>query len=107
MKKNYTINEFKEYCDKNKPKSIIYLSENQTRDWVSDTCKINICFPIILIFENPNIVCLKLGTNIMCFDLVKSVDIDSDSYDLGTVVSLNCGLNNEKGERKVYTLVFK
>lgn len=91
MKKTVTVGELKSYCSQNKPKEISFLSENQPWYRVSDPCKVRCTFPIMLIYENPNLVCLKSGRNTICFDRVKFAELDTDSTVLGTTINLHCG----------------
>lgn len=106
MKKMVTVAELKKYCMANKPASIQFSTENQ--DWykVSDPCKVNMSFPIMLIYENPNLVCLKSGANTMCFDRIKSVEIDTDLTVLGTVFTLFCGDFGSDKHDITYRLVY-
>lgn len=106
MKKNFSINEFKKYCDDNNIHSITYISENQAWYRITDPCSINMCFSVILINENPNIICLKSGSNILQFDLVKFVEIDTKSSMSGTTILLHCGFHPSKKDI-IYTLIAK
>lgn len=105
MKKKISVRELKSYYEKHKPNCIYYQTENQ--DWyrTSDPCKIKMSFPVMLIFENPNLICLKSSGNTMSFDRVKSVEIDTDSSVLGDVFTLFCGDFNTDDYDITYTLV--
>ena len=91
MKKMVTVKQLKEYCYTHKLTTIKFSTENQSWYRVSDPCKVNMCFSAISIYENPNLICLKSGTNTVCFDRVKSVEIDTDFTVLGTMFTLLCG----------------
>lgn len=90
MKKRVTIKELKEYYSRNQPREISFLSENQPWYSVSDACKIRCTFPIMMIYENPNLVCLKSGNNSISFDRVKFAEVDTDITVLGTILRLFC-----------------
>lgn len=91
MKKKVTVKQLKEYCSVHKPTTVLFSTENQPWYKVSDPCKVNMSFSIMLIYENPNLICLKSGTNTICFDRIKSVEIDTDFTVLGTVFTIFCG----------------
>lgn len=105
MKKQVTVNELKQFCEKNRPNQVTYYSENQ--DWyrVSDPCKLMLHFPIMLICENPNLICLKSETNTVCFDRVRFVEIDTETTVLGTIFTIYCGGSKSKGPEIAYTLI--
>lgn len=105
MKKIISVKEFKEYCETNKPHSIIFYTENQKWYRVSDPCKIKMSFSIMLICENPNLICLKSGANTMSFDRVKFVEIDTESTVLGTLITVFCGEFGTNGHDITYKLI--
>lgn len=105
MKKIISFKEFTDYYAKNKPNLIIYYSENQKWYQTSDPCKLKMAFPIMLIHENPNLVCLKSDNNTLSFDRVKNVEVDTESCVLGTIVTLYCGEFGTKGHDVTYTLI--
>lgn len=105
MKKIISVKEFKDYCEKNKPHSIIYQTENQKWYRVSDPCKVRMSFKIMLIYENPNLICLKSGTNTISFDMVKYIEIDTESTVLGTLITVFCGKFGTSGHDIAYTLI--
>lgn len=102
MKKTVTIRELKEYCTVHKPSCIRFSTENQSWYKVSDPCKVCMSFPIMLIYENPNLICLKSGSNTLSFDQVKFVEIDTGLTVLGTVFTLFCG---DAGQDITYRLI--
>lgn len=63
-------------------------------------------FPIMLICENPNLICLKSETNTMCIDRIKFAEINSDTSVLGTVLTVSCGNMKATEPEKTYTLIF-
>ncbi len=105
MRKRVSVKELKEYCERNKPKQVTYYSENQ--DWyrVSDPCKLRMHFPIMLICENPSLICLKSGTSTICFDRVCSVEIDTETTVLGTILTVYCGCSGAKEPEITYKLI--
>lgn len=105
MKKKVSVEGLKEYCEKNRPKQITYYSENQ--DWycVSDPFKIRMHFKIMLICENPNLICLKSGVSTVCFDRVRFVEIDTETTVLGTVFTVYCGGSNSMEPEIAYKLI--
>lgn len=105
MKKKISVRELRSYYEKHKPSCICYQTENQDRYRASDPCKLKMSFPVMLIFENPNLICLKSSGNTMSFDRVKSVEIDTDSSVLGDVFTLFCGDFNTDDYDITYTLV--
>lgn len=107
MKKIVSVRELKAYYERNKPKCIYYLTENQTWYRASDPCKMKMSFPIMLIFENPNLICLKSSGNTISFDRVKSVEIDTESSLLGVIFTVFCGDFNTDGYDITYTLVVR
>jgi len=102
MKKTMSVRELKEYCDRNKPKEVLFSSDNQPWYKVADPCKIKFSFSIMLIFENPNLICLKSDTNTLSFDRVKFVEINTELTVLGTVLTVFCG---ECEYERAYTLI--
>lgn len=105
MKKIISVKEFKDYCDKNKPRSIIYQTENQKWYQVSDPCKAKMSFPIMLICENPNLICLKSEANTLSFDRVKCIEVDTESTVLGTLITVFCGEFETNDHDITYTLI--
>lgn len=105
MKKKVSVGELKKYCEQHKPQRIQFMTENQ--DWyrTADPCKMEISFPIMLIYENPNLICLKDSRNTLSFDRIKSVEIDTDSSLLGVILTIFCGDFNSDGYDVAYKLV--
>lgn len=105
MKKTVSVRELKEYYDLNKPHYVLFQTENQ--DWykTSEPCKLRMSFPIMLICENPNLICLKSGANTLSIDRVKCVEIDTSATVLGTVLKVFCGDFNSDGYDITYTLI--
>lgn len=105
MKKLVSIRELKEYCTANKPQNVLFHTENQ--DWykAADPCKLRMSFPVMLINENPNLICLKSGANILSIDQVQCVEIDTDSTVLGTVLRVYCGDFGSSSHSITYTLI--
>lgn len=91
MKKRVTVGELKSYYASKKLSTVQFSTENQKWYRVSDPCKVNLSFSIMLITENPNLICLKSGANTIYFDRVKFAEIDTESTVLGTIITLFCG----------------
>ena len=105
MKKIVSVKELKEYCENHKPQQVSFYTENQSWSRASDPCKIKMSFPIMLICENPNLICLKSGANTLSFDRVKFVEIDTESTVLGTLITVFCGEFGKSGYDITYTLI--
>lgn len=105
MKKKVSVRELKEYVTYKKPNNIIFQTENQ--DWykAADPCKLRMSFPIMLINENPNLICLKAGANTLSIDRVKCVEIDSNLTTLGDVLKVFCGDFKSDTFDTTYTLI--
>lgn len=106
MKKRVSVRELKEYCSRNKPQQVLFCTENQEWYRVADPCKIRLSFPIMLICENPNLICLKSETSTMCIDRIKFAEINSDANPLGTILTVSCGNMKAAEAEKTYTLIF-
>lgn len=105
MKKNVSVKELRDYCSRHRPQQILFCTENQPWYRVADPCKLKLSFPIMLIYENPNLICLRSSTNTLCIDRIKNAEIDSDISPLGTVLTVNCG-SRERTEPEIsYKLI--
>ena len=102
MKKIVSVKELKEYCENHKPQQISFYTENQSWYCVSDPCKFKLSFPVMLICENPNMICLKSGANTLCFDRVRCVEIDTEMTVIGTVFTVFCGGRNDKEQNHLH-----
>lgn len=105
MKKVVSVRELQEYLANNRISSVLFYTENQRWYRASDPCKIRMTFPIMLIRENPNLICLKSGSHTISFDRVKSVEIDTETTVLGAVLTLFCGDFGSDGYDFTYTLI--
>jgi len=105
MKKVISVRELQEYLKCHKVNSVVFYTENQRWYCASDPCKIRMSFPIMLINENPNLICLKSGVQSILFDRVKAIEIDTDSTVLGTIFTVFCGDFNTEGYDTTYTLI--
>lgn len=105
MKKTVSIKELREYYECNKPQSVQFYTENQKWYRVSDPCKVRMSFPIMLIYENPNLICLRSGADTLSFDRVKFAEIDTEATVLGTLVTLFCGGLGKSEHDIAYTLI--
>lgn len=93
MKQKMTVRELKKYYDVHQPKRISFLTENQPWYNIADPCKVDCAFSAMMICENPNMVYLKSGGNSLCFDQVKSAEVDTTATVLGDMLTLYCGAN--------------
>lgn len=89
--KKLSVRELKRYCEEHKPHCIYFKTENQAWYRTSDPCKLDMAFSIMLICENPNLICLKSSGNTLSFDRVKSIEVDTDASILGTVITIFVG----------------
>ena len=93
-----SVRELKAYCERNSPNQVTYYSENQTGCKNAALCQLRLHFQSVLIYENPNQVCLKSGVSSICFNEVRFAEIDTESTLLGTILTLYCG--NSKASRR-------
>lgn len=105
MKKQVSVRELKDFCERNSPNQITYYTENQTCDTADGLCKLRLHFQVVLIYENPNQVCLKSGINSICFNGVRFAEIDTESTVLGTILTLYCGNSRASKPTATYTLI--
>lgn len=105
MKEVVNLREFRQYCENNKPKRIIFHTEDQYWYSTSLTYKIELSFEIILIHENPNLVCLKSDNGTILFNRIKSVEIDTSLSGCGTIFRLFCEDPKHKKQDIVYNLL--
>lgn len=98
-----TIREFKKYIEsKAHISKIVFWTENQEWYTVANPCKIRMDFTDILVYENPNVICLRDRSNTIAFDRVNEIRLDNKSSALGDIVTVICG----DGEYR-YTLVIE
>ncbi len=105
MKKIVNLRGLQHYLATNRINCVLFHTENQRWYRASDPCKVRMSFPIMLIRENPNLICLKSGQNTMSFDRIKSVEIDTEATILGTILTLFCGDFGSEGYDVTYTLI--
>lgn len=105
MKKKVSVREFKEYCRDHNISQISFCAENQEWCLVSDPCKFNLSFPSILVYENPDVIYLRHNGNIVYFDRVKYIEIDSNETVLGDTFTICCGNENGYDVIKQYKLI--
>lgn len=106
MKKQVSVRELKDFCERSSPSQITYYTENQTQsNAASDLCKLRLHFHVVLIYENPNQVCLKSGASNVCFNEVRFAEIDTESTVLGTILTLYCGNPRASKPAAAYTLI--
>ena len=105
MKKQVSVRELKDFCERNSPNQITYYTENQTCDTAGGLCKLRLHFQVVLIYENPNQVYLKSGMNSVCFNGVRFAEIDTESTVLGTILTLYCGSPRSSKPAAAYTII--
>lgn len=105
MKKIANLREFREYCENNKPKRIVFHTEDQSWHCNSDTYKLEMSFKFILISENPNLICLKSENSTMLINRVKYIEIDTSMASFGTVYRVYSEDNTHKKKDIVYNLL--
>lgn len=106
MKKQVSVRDLRDYCERNTPNQITYYTENQTcRNADKALCKLRLHFQVVLIYENPNLVCLKSGASSICFNGVRFAEIDTESTVLGTILTLYCGNSKASKDAEAYTLI--
>ena len=99
MKRELSIKEFQSYISEHTPSAISFWSINQKWYTAKDSLKIYMVFPIIMVGESPNIICLKDETGkALSFDRVKNVYVNEDETVLGAVFDIRCA-------DKTYTLI--
>ena len=106
MKKKLTIRELKDYYACNQPREISFWTENQPWYHASDPCKLRCTFPVMTICENPNLICLKSGSDTLSFGSVRFAEIDTETTALGSVLTLFCwGTDDLDEESTSYILI--
>lgn len=105
MRKNMSVGELKRYYEGRSLRRILFCTENQSWDKVESPLKANLAFTSMLMACNPNVICLKNGDSTLCFERVKSVQVDADGSPLGTVLDIICGDNSSKENDTHYTLI--
>ena len=105
MRSVMTVGELKRYCEGRSMRRILFCTENQKWDTVENPMKANLVFSSILIACNPNIICLKAGENMLYFERVKCVNVDTERSILGTVLDVVCGDSTGKTNDVHYTLI--
>lgn len=106
MKKKVSVRELKDFCERHTPNQVTYYTENQSyKGAENDPCKLRLHFEIVLIYENPNQVCLRSGASSVCFNGVEYAEIDTGSTVLGTILTLYCRNSKTSKSASAYTLV--
>lgn len=105
MKKRVSVRELKAYCERNSLNQVTYYSENQNSSKNACLCKLRLHFQVVLISENPNLVCLKSGASSICFNEVRFAEIDTESTVLGAVLTLYCGNSSASKPSETHTLI--
>lgn len=107
MKKRISIGELKEYLEENKPTRIFFHAENQA--WYNSAdhfASFRTMFSEIMVYEyTPCLIGLKSETNTISFNCIKSVEIDTESSILGTIITLFCGSHRKVGHDTTYRVV--
>jgi hypothetical protein len=104
MKATVSIRELREYYQKNHIDQISFCTTAQGWHRVSDSCRINISFPNMLVYEQPAMICLKSGKDTLCIDHIRSVEIDTESMESAIILNVCCGSEVAGGGEIQYTL---
>lgn len=105
MKKKMSVGELKRYYENRRPKQILFCTANQAWHKVDDPMKIAMSFTSMAMACNPNVICLKSGENMVWFERVKNITVDSDRTPLGTVLDIVCGDSVDRGNDIHYTVI--
>lgn len=105
MKKMVSFRELKEFCEQNKPHLVSFCSVNQNWHSTADTCQLELSFPVMSLYENPNFIYLKSGENALSLSRIKFAKIDTETSVLGTLITVFCGNFFEEGYDTTYTLI--
>ncbi|MCM1222381.1 MAG: hypothetical protein NC548_48730 [Lachnospiraceae bacterium] len=105
MRKRMTTGDLKKYCATIKPARIHFSTENQLWFKVSDPCKVDLSFPVMLIYENPNLILLKSDTSLVSLDRVKFIEVDTETTVLGTIFTVVCGSQSTSENDITYRLI--
>lgn len=71
---NLSVREFKQKCECIAPKQYIFASINQSWNRVEDPMKLEMSFQIMLIAYNPNAICFKNSSGLMCLERVTDIN---------------------------------
>jgi hypothetical protein len=85
------ISKLKEFVERRKPKLISFWSENQAQYDVTNPCSLRLSFESMLIFENPNVICLKDERSSLCFNRIKDISYSDELLPIGVIVNVICG----------------
>ena len=105
MRRVMNVGELKRYYEGRSLRRILFCTENQKWDAVENPMKASLVFSSMLIACNPNIICLKAGENMLYFERVKCVNVDTERSILGTVLDVVCGDSAGKTNDVHYTLI--
>lgn len=97
-----TAGQFKRYISSLDYSKIIFYSENQKWDYVQSPINLCLTFGELLVALNPNMICLKSGSNMVYFERVKRVIVDPDRSVLGVILDVIC---EDANKDICYTLV--
>ena len=105
MKKTMCMWEFKEYFDEHKPTKVYFLSENQCNYEPHSQFVLSLSFPTMLIFERPNLISLQQKNNILSIRNIECVEVDDESFSVGTIYNVVCMGCSSIHDKITYTLV--
>lgn len=102
---NLSVREFKQKCECIAPKQYIFASINQAWNRVEDPMKLEMSFQIMLIAYNPNAICFKNSSGLMCLERVKKISLDDETSPLGVIFTIVCGDSSGQDHDVSYTII--
>ena len=102
---NLSVREFKQKCECIAPKQYIFASINQSWNRVEDPMKLEMSFQIMLIAYNPNAICFKNSSGLMCLERVKKIRLDDETSPLGAIFTIVCGDSSGQDHDVSYTII--
>ena len=100
-----TVGELKRYYEGRSLRRILFCTDNQQWDKVANPMKATLAFSSMLMGSNPNIICLKGGGNMLYFERVKYVSVDTERTALGTILDVVCGDSSGNDNDVHFTLI--
>lgn len=105
MSTRMTFGELKRYFDGRSLNRVLFCTEDQPWECVSNPLKACLAFTSMQMASNPNMICLKGGDNMMYFERVKFADVDAERTPIGTVLDVVCGDKSNRRNDIHYLLI--
>lgn len=99
-----TMCEFKNYCKEIVPASFVFDTENQING-LNEDIKMKGMYSDVIIMLNPNRICFKNESGVMCFNRVKMIRHHNSNEMVGEVFSIVCGNSNDTNQDKSYIII--